>query len=505
MNNYSFLCELTQHIAHQRHYDNYSQIQQNIIHLIQNDKHNKAIIIKADFGSGKTFAYLIAMLNNISIEIDKLQCIILLPTRELALQTEEYIKHLCDKGLRYLLLIGGNANVPGKKKKDKINLSHIPHIIIGTLGKIISILMKKGKLRYDNNMLYSHLNNLIIDEADKMKNQNDKGTFIKFISLLSEKIFTQKTFRFILTSASFSNDDIQFYHNILYHENKPNYVIISDTNEEDNLIQQSQNKNVKEYYYIIHNEKHITYYEQKYKIIFSLLSRFQSQYKQCLIFYNQKSKGEELSSDLRSYEMSAVFIHGDLSQDQRQLIYQQIKKMNVKIIITTDLLSRGIDLTAVNLVINFDMPYNDIDYYHRVGRTGRFFSNGIALSLIQDNEENKFDKIIKECNITKIDNIESNKFINELSQYFKDIEEKSRLTKEEKDKIKLLEIDQKKNEKIIEEVKMLNEKRRRDKYNTQAIITQWENVDSKEHEYCSSCMSNNQFCLYCNFFKVFDV
>lgn len=502
MNNYSFLCELTQHIINQRHYHNYSQIQRNVIHFLQTSKDNKAIIIKADFGSGKTFAYLIAMLNNISSTIDKLQSVILLPTRELALQTEEYIKPLSDKGLRYLLLIGGNANVPGKKKKDKIDLSLVPHVIIGTLGKVVSVLMKKGKLRYDDNMFYSHLANLVIDEADKMKNQNDKGTFIKFISLLSAKIFSQKTFRFILTSASFSNDDIQFYHNILYYDNKPNYELILDANEE-NELQQPQSKNVKEYYYIIHNEKHITYYEQKYKIIFSLLSRFQSQYKQCLIFYNQKSKGEELSSDLRSYDMSAVFIHGDLSQDQRQLIYQQIKKLNVKIIITTDLLSRGIDLTAVNLVINFDMPYTDVDYYHRVGRTGRFFSNGIVFSLIQDNEEPKFDKVIKE--ISKVDDIESEKFIIEVSQYFKDIEKKSRLTKEEKDKIKLLEVDEKKNEKIIEEVKMLNEKRRRDKYNTQAIITQWENVDVKEQQYCSSCTSNNKFCLYCNFFKVFDV
>ena len=177
MNNYSFLCELTQHIINQRHYHNYSQIQRNVIHFLQTSKDNKAIIIKADFGSGKTFAYLIAMLNNISSTIDKLQSVILLPTRELALQTEEYIKPLSDKGLRYLLLIGGNANVPGKKKKDKIDLSLVPHVIIGTLGKVVSVLMKKGKLRYDDNMFYSHLANLVIDEADKMKNQNDKGTF----------------------------------------------------------------------------------------------------------------------------------------------------------------------------------------------------------------------------------------------------------------------------------------------------------------------------------------
>ena len=480
-----------------------SEIQRKVINADLPSNNRNIFIIKSEAGSGKTFAYLLLLLKNIDITLNAIQCVIILPTRELALQTEDYMKLLVEKGLRYQVLIGGKANMPGKVKKEKIDIKNVPHVIIGTVGKITQVMVRKGRLWNDNHTFYNSLNNLVVDEADKMQSQNDNSSYEHLIRILYEKIRSnnKEISRVILCSASFNDNDITFYNKLFNQSNTDNYVMIEESiNEEE--------QNIKEYYTIIKEEKRLTYYEQKYKILFSILSKFQSKYKQCLIFYNQKGKGEELSSDLRSYDFSTAFIHGDLSQDQRQLIYEQIKKLNIKIIISTDLLSRGIDLTAVNLVINFDMPYSEKDYYHRVGRTGRFFSNGIALSLIQQNEEEKFKNMIESEVAKRIESIDE-EFYKEIDAVFDEIEGKCRLSNEEKEKVKLLEIDNEKKSHIEENINMLNQKRRREMYESQSLIKEWEPVDTIQEEDSKECQcvkdNNHKFCLYCDFFKIFDV
>ena len=189
------------------------------------------------------------------------------------------------------------------------------------------------------------------------------------------------------------------------------------------------NENIKEYYIKFYEKKHESFYEQKYKSLIILLSSLQKEYNQCLIFYNKKSKGQELSQDLRNYGFSICFIHGDLDQDKRQLIYYKIKTLEYKIILSTDLLSRGIDLTAVNLVINFDSAYDSLEQFHRNGRTGRFFEKGIVISFIEEKnqiEEKKYNNEYNSDDLNKIlENIKS-EFI-----------KSERLSKEEIEKINL--------------------------------------------------------------------
>ena len=233
-----------------------------------------------------------------------------------------------------------------------------------------------------------------------------------------------------------------------------------------------------------------------------MLSQLQHSFNQCMLFYNQKGKGEELSNDLRSLNFSTVFIHGDLSQDQRVLIYQQIKRMKTKIIISTDLLSRGIDLTAVDFVINFDLPNCLVDYEHRVGRTGRFFTKGVAVSFVQKNEKEKYDLFINDSNNVSQVNDE---FIIKVKNDFDNMKSvNNRLNEEEIQQIKSLATGIHINQ---NEVKLLQEKRRRSKYETQSIVHEWENVNTtndntdKEEQYQSQC-DNTKFCLYCNLLKV---
>ena len=185
-----------------------SEIQRKVINADLPSNNRNIFIIKSEAGSGKTFAYLLLLLKNIDITLNAIQCVIILPTRELALQTEDYMKLLVEKGLRYQVLIGGKANMPGKVKKEKIDIKNVPHVIIGTVGKITQVMVRKGRLWNDNHTFYNSLNNLVVDEADKMQSQNDNSSYEHLIRILYEKIQSnnKEISRVILCSASFNDN-----------------------------------------------------------------------------------------------------------------------------------------------------------------------------------------------------------------------------------------------------------------------------------------------------------
>ena len=304
-----------------------------------------------------------------------------------------------------------------------------------------------------------------------------------------------------------------FYSNILskYISNDNNIFNYFTTNNDSTKI---LNENIKEYYINFYEKKHESFYEQKYKALIILLSSLQIKYNQCLIFYNKKGKGQELSQDLRNYGFSICFIHGELNQDERQLIYYKIKTLEYKIILSTDLLSRGIDLTAVNLVINFDSAFDTIEQNHRNGRTGRFFEKGMVISFI----ENK-TSINELNNKNKLDNIIN---ADELEKYLEKIKiefvESERLKKEDIDKINL---GQNNNKEIlidalteINGVNSLLQKKRKLQYENESLIKNNKEDSIKEKEDGMDIKEEGKnheikedkkkFCLYCDFFKIFD-
>lgn len=304
-----------------------------------------------------------------------------------------------------------------------------------------------------------------------------------------------------------------FYSNILskYISNDNNIFNYFTTNNDSTKI---LNENIKEYYINFYEKKHESFYEQKYKALIILLSSLQIKYNQCLIFYNKKGKGQELSQDLRNYGFSICFIHGELNQDERQLIYYKIKTLEYKIILSTDLLSRGIDLTAVNLVINFDSAFDTIEQNHRNGRTGRFFEKGMVISFI----ENK-TSINELNNKNKLDNIIN---ADELEKYLEKIKiefvESERLKKEDIDKINL---GQNNNKEIlidalteINGVNSLLQKKRKLQYENESLIknNKEDSIKEKEDDMDIKEEGKNheinedkkKFCLYCDFFKIFD-
>ena len=518
--------DLLQNLIEKLNYKYPSDIQEKILlSKFLNDKNNSisCSVIKSEAGTGKTLAYLIPLIQSIDISIkNQIQVIILTPTRELALQTEDYINKI--ENIKYKILIGGKANIPGKIRKDKINKDDVPTIIVGTLGKLRDILVSKKAKTFSKNIL-KYLKCIIIDEADKMIEQNKPPqnlleSFLNYLfGFIYKKNDSDKSIKnIILCSASFNKTTELFYSNIIskyiYDNNNIfNYFV---TNNDDTKI---INENIKEFYINFYEKKHESFYEQKYKILIILLSALQTKYNQCLIFYNKKGKGQELSQDLRNYGFSICFIHGELNQDERQLIYNKIKALEYKIILSTDLLSRGIDLTAVNLVINFDSAFNSIEHNHRNGRTGRFFEKGTVISLIENKTPiNEINNKVKSDYVIDADNLEKN-----LEKIKNEFVESERLKKEDVDKINL---GQNKDEEILKDaltevngVNSLLQKKRKLQYQNESIIkdNKDKNEDSiKDEEENENIEEDNsdknmeinekkkKFCLYCDFFKIFD-
>ena len=173
-NEYSFNNrDLLQDLISKLDYKYPSSIQQKILSSKTLNNSNNPIscsVIKSEAGTGKTLAYLIPLIQSINLSLEnQIQGIILTPTRELALQIEEYISKI--KNIKYKILIGGKANIPGKIKKEKLDKNNIPTIIVGTLGKLREMIVQKKAKLYSKNFL-KNLKCIVIDEADKMIEQN---------------------------------------------------------------------------------------------------------------------------------------------------------------------------------------------------------------------------------------------------------------------------------------------------------------------------------------------
>jgi superfamily II DNA/RNA helicase len=294
------LNDLTKNVCNIFGYTKPSEIQQNVLNNIPLGKDT---VVVSQAGSGKTFAYLLALFSEFDINLKKLQAIIILPTRELASQTCSYFSKLLDGGIKinYKLIVGGYSNKDQKIEPDT-------QIIVGTIGKLNETLRQ--------NML-TGLKFLILDEVDKLALQNKKKLFENLLHMIKTSNQNIKT---LMISATYSKNPLleKFFN--------PKILKVEQKKTSSNII---------EYYHIFKSDKRVTYFEQKYQKLFELINSFK--FKQAIIFYNQKGKGEEIASDLREQGWATTFIHGDMDQDQRILIYEKIKKLGVKLIVATDL------------------------------------------------------------------------------------------------------------------------------------------------------------------------
>jgi len=329
-------------------YEKPSQIQRIAIKPIID---GEDIVIQSHSGTGKTATFIIGLLQRIDENINKPQCIIISNTRELADQTykvflslSHYTKIKCN------LCIGGDLQY--KYYSDNIK----EQVIIGTPGRI-SDLMNKNIISTNNIMM------IIIDEADDVLS----NSFVKQIKKIFK--FIPQSAQVILISATIPPEMSALFNVIL----KPNYLSILVKDDEltlDGIIQ----------YYI-----HI---DEQYKLDALIdLYKFIS-VGQAIVYCNKKHKADELKCELIDKSFSVSVLHGDMMQKEREGIMNEFRTGKTRILITTDILSRGIDIQQVSLVINYDMPKYPQTYIHRIGRSGRFGRKGSAINFVTKREKN---------------------------------------------------------------------------------------------------------------------
>jgi len=331
----------------------------------------KDLIAQAPSGTGKTGAFSIGTIANVDPNLDELQTVILSPTRELAKQTFKVITSLgsfCN--LRISLGTGGQ-----QKSKFKFEKMSKDQILIGTPGRICDNLDHKE-------INFEHLKMLILDEADEMLS-------IGFVEQI-KKIFRHigKQTQIILYSATIPREMLEITD---YFMDNP-LEILMDPSE-------LTVKAIKQNYIDVQND------DEKLEIIKDLYGKISVN--QSIIFCNTKKKLIWLESALTKEKYTVNVIHGDMMQEERNEIMDQFISGDCRILIATDVLSRGINVQQVSLVINFDMPREVETYLHRIGRCGRYGKTGVGINLVSKFDM-KYLKAIERHYKIKIDYLDAN-------------------------------------------------------------------------------------------------
>lgn len=338
------------------------------------------VIVKSKTGSGKTASFGIPICENIDIENNNVQALIVVPTRELALQVKDEISNIGRlKKIRCSAIFGKQPI-----KEQIRELKQRVHIVVATPGRIIDHIGR-------NTINLDDIKYFIIDEADKMLN---KG-FIEDMEFILNKI--PKNSAKGLFSATI-DDDMQYIcdkylkvSNILdikYNELFDKKQII------ENKIKSSENDKYK-------NLKSIIYMENPTSLI---------------IFCNTKDKVKKLYENMKKDGFLVEELHGDMSQDKRIFVIKDFKNNKFNILISTDVAARGIHIDDISLVINYDVPRDKENYVHRIGRTGRKDSYGKAITIYTDKDDKYINEIeaylgyeIKVLEELKIDDIAKGK------------------------------------------------------------------------------------------------
>ncbi|KAJ4979201.1 hypothetical protein NE237_009981 [Protea cynaroides] len=302
------------------------------------------ILARAKNGTGKTAAFCIPALEKIDQNKNSIQVVILVPTRELALQTSQVCKEL-GKHLKIQVMV----TTGGTSLKDDIMRLYQPvHLLVGTPGRILDLVKKGVCILKDCSML-------VMDEADKLLSQEFQPLVEQLISFLPENR------QILLFSATFPVTVKAFKDKFLL---RP-YSI--------NLMDELTLKGITQYYAFVEER-------QKVHCLNTLFSKLQIN--QSIIFCNSVNRVELLAKKITELGYSCFYIHAKMLQSHRNRVFHDFRNGACRNLVCSDLFTRGIDIQAVNVVINFDFPKNAETYLHRVGRSGRFGHLGLAISLI---------------------------------------------------------------------------------------------------------------------------
>jgi len=322
----------------------------------------KDLIACAQTGTGKTAAFLLPILNKLAKNPDRpfeINTLVIAPTRELALQIDQQVE-----GFAYFTGVsslpvygGGTSNSWGQQKKA---LTKGADIIIATPGRFISHL-NLGYVKLDK------VQHLVLDEADRML---DMGFFDDIMTIVNKLPKKRQT---LLFSATMPPRIREFSNKLLVN---PDQISLAISKPAEGVLQGA----------------YLTYDNQKVPLLEHLVNGKEN-YKSILVFTSTKRMVREIAGSLKRKKFRVQEISSDLDQKDREQALIKFRNHEIQILVATDILARGIDIKNINLVINYDVPQDAEDYVHRIGRTARADTTGVALTLISEKDQRRFKDI----------------------------------------------------------------------------------------------------------------
>jgi len=304
------------------------------------------VIAQAQSGTGKTATFSISILQQVDLSVKGTQALILAPTRELAQQIQKVVVALGDyMNIECHACVGG-TNV----REDMAKLQEGVQVVVGTPGRVYDMINRRA-LRTDNIKIFC------LDEADEMLSRGFKDQIYEVFQLLPQDT------QVVLLSATMPADVLEVTKKFM---REPVRILV----KRDELTLEG----IKQFYIAVEKE------EWKLDTLCDLYETVTIT--QAVIFCNTRRKVDWLTEKMHSREFTVSAMHGDMEQKQREVLMKEFRSGSSRVLITTDLLARGIDVQQVSLVINYDLPTNRENYIHRIGRGGRFGRKGVAINFV---------------------------------------------------------------------------------------------------------------------------
>jgi len=329
------------------------------------------VIAQAQSGTGKTATFSISILQQIDTKKESCQALVLAPTRELAQQTRKVVIALGDyMGAQCHACIGGTS-----VKEDMRKLEAGQHIVVGTPGRVFDMISRKVLKTQDIKMF-------VLDEADEMLSRGFKDQIYDVFRLLNSNI------QVVLLSATMPAEVLDVTTKFM---RDPIRILVKK--EELTL------EGIRQFYISVERE------DWKLDTLCDLYETLTIT--QAVIFCNTRRKVDWLTEKMHGRDFTVSAMHGDMDQKERDVIMCEFRSGSSRVLITTDLLARGIDVQQVSLVINYDLPTNRENYIHRIGRGGRFGRKGVAVNFVTDEDKRTLHDIEKFYN-TRVDEMPMN-------------------------------------------------------------------------------------------------
>eukprot|EP00933_Yihiella_yeosuensis_P059047 TRINITY_DN5995_c0_g1_i1.p1 TRINITY_DN5995_c0_g1~~TRINITY_DN5995_c0_g1_i1.p1 ORF type:complete len:396 (+),score=83.88 TRINITY_DN5995_c0_g1_i1:134-1321(+) len=305
---------------------------------------------QAQSGTGKTATFMLGALARIDVSNHSCQALVLAPTRELALQTK-----LVGSALGDYLNVRIHASIGGTARREDINkLREGQHVVVGTPGRILDM-MEKGILGVASLRIF------VIDEADEMLSIGFKEQIYKMFKIIHPEV------QVCLFSATMPADILELTKKFM---RDPVKILV----KKDELTLEG----IQQFYVAVEKEG------WKLDILCDLYETLTIS--QSIIYCNTQRKADMLADEMTKRDFSVSIMHAGLDQDQRSLVMREFRSGSSRVLISTDLLARGIDVQQVSLVINYDIPQGVENYLHRIGRSGRFGRKGVAINFVTDRD-----------------------------------------------------------------------------------------------------------------------